>query len=69
VKLFQVNMIVGRCESDTCYVVASSEHDAKQRVLDDEDCYVYSAHAHEVNKIDGYKVVFLKGKKIGLVKD
>lgn len=67
-KLFNVDMVVSHGESASCVVVANTVEEAEQNARDKDYGYIYSAYASEITEIDGYKVVFKKGKKIVLEK-
>lgn len=69
-KLFMVSGITIRHGDPHALMVAESAEKAEEIFLqrDEEDHYIMSAYAHEISEIDGYKVVFKKGKKIALVK-
>ena len=67
-KLFQVDTVEEHGDSGYAIVVANTEEEAKERILSEEDSYIYSAYAHEITEIDGYKVVFKKDKKIVMEK-
>lgn len=50
-------------------IVASTEEEAMQRwkqQLEDDGSWYFAETVHEVNEIDGYRVVFRKGKKVSL---
>jgi hypothetical protein len=50
-------------------IIAESAEKAEEIFLkDEEDGYIMSTYAWEITEIDGYKIVFHKGKKIALIK-
>lgn len=65
-KLYQVTLLTIRHGDPTYYFVAESKEQAKQRALEEWGGYYTECFVREVNEIDGYKIVFKKGKKISL---
>ena len=64
-KLYSVD-VMNDCEIENFLVVAQSKEEALEKVDNMEwSCYMNS-WVCEINEIDGYKVVFKKGKKIAL---
>jgi hypothetical protein len=68
-KLFMVSGLTVRSGEPHMLVVAGTAEEAERKMLEPEDnCYILNAFAHEITEIDGYKIVFKKGKKIALIK-
>lgn len=66
-KLFKID-VMDDCEMETVLAVAENKEEAIEKASKmDWPCFM-TARAYEVNEIDGYKVVFKKGKKIVLEK-
>jgi len=69
-KLFMVSGITIRHGDPHALIIAENEEKAIEKFLEgDEDYhYIMSSYAREITEIDGYKIVFHKGKKIALTK-
>ena len=66
-KLFMVNGLTIRDGEPYSLIVAETAEEAERIFISgDEDHCIMSAYAWEVTEVDGYKVVFKKGKKIVL---
>lgn len=65
-KLFMVD-IMDDCESCSEIRVGNSVEEIEKRIWDEDSysCLMFVS-ARELTEIDGYKVVFKKGKKIAL---
>ena len=67
-KLYEVDLICNHCEEYFGLVITNNEEEAIEKVKKDYGIsFTYSEKATELNEIDGYKVVFPKGKKIELI--
>jgi hypothetical protein len=69
-KLFMVSGITIRRGDPHSLIVAESAEKAEEIFLkkNEEDHYIMSTYAREITEIDGYKIVFHKGKRITLTK-
>lgn len=68
-KLYFVTLLCNHCEEIKGVTVACTEDEAISKIKKDNDIeFTYSSSAEEINEIDGYKVIFHKGKKIFLQK-
>ena len=65
-KLFSVTSVISHGDTNTSYIVGNTAEEVEKLILEDDECYAFSAYAAEVKEISGYKVVFKKGKKISL---
>ena len=65
-KLFEVS-IMDDCESCSEIRVGNSAEEVEQKIWNEDNysCLMFVS-ARELTEIDGYKVVFKKGKKIAL---
>jgi hypothetical protein len=68
-RLYDVSFLTIRDGEPHYLIVAENEEDAKQKAEEKWDDYHCGISIYEIQEIDGYKILFKKGKKINLEND
>jgi len=67
-KLFSVHAMGFHSDYSTLIVAENEEKAIEIFKSRNDDTYYFTYDAYEINEVDGYKIVFHKGKKIVLTK-